>query len=162
MTIKSRCICTPKSLQLLAVLHGPKSCLTYTSEMLESRSISKSRAPSFPSSCRNNTSIAHYPVTQVAVSHRDLHWLSGKTAQNNLLAMRFIHILCNEHKNPWGEIPDTLPLTHPREPIRSFKSFTGQLHILAFSYWVHFHPPLWFSSCCRASLKQQVLPSVHQ
>ena len=45
----------------------------------------------------------------------------------------------------------------PCEMICSFKSFAGRLHILRFSYWVHFHPPLWFISCCRASTKRYML-----
>ncbi|KAJ7415233.1 hypothetical protein WISP_79074 [Willisornis vidua] len=39
----------------------------------------------------------------------------------------------------------------------SFKSFAGRLRILRFSYRVHFHPPLWFVSRCRASTKRYML-----
>lgn len=45
--------------------------------------------------------------------------------------------------------------------IRSFTSFAGQLHILIFPCWVHFHLPLWFNSCCRACKKQSA-PCYHQ
>lgn len=48
-------------------------------------------------------------------------------------------------------------LPSPCEMICSFKSFAGRRRVLRFSYWVHFHPPLWFISCCRASTEQYTL-----
>lgn len=47
------------------------------------------------------------------------------------------------------------------ETIRSFKSFAGRLRSRRFSYWVHFHPPLWFISRFRASTKRYA-PHYHQ
>ena len=43
----------------------------------------------------------------------------------------------------------------------AFSTLIRQWRILRFSYWIHFHPPLWFISCCRASAKRCALRYHH-
>lgn len=122
----------------------PVTCLKKAAKTV---GVSESRSPPFTFCCLSNTSITHNP------GHRDLHMLSENTAQNNLLTMRFTHQWAQKSmgRNSRHSLPS------PCERIHSFKSFAGRLRILRFSYWVHFHPPLWFISCCRASTEPYTL-----
>lgn len=154
-------ICIPKSLHLSNILHGLKSCLTDTCNVLEK-------------SCRNwgcfrkQVTILYILLPELHQHHSQAKHTGNSWPQGFTLAE---WIYCPEQPaycdiytlmsaKIHREKSQTFP-SSPREMICFFKSFTGWLHILRFSYWVHFHPPLWFISCCRASMKRY-MPHYHQ